>query len=253
MKFRHVCGVALAAVTLGAFGCSQNPPAQQPSTTGATQSSPSDNNIGNTGNMQQGTGSVDQNGPSAGNEGQVQGQGSMNTTGGSVEGQGQAAQGQTGSASFTSDGQIVGFLDAVNKAEIDQAHVALQKAKDPQVKAYAQMMITQHGQAQQNMKRSIGSSITAETTPQVTQLQSDAQSKLSDLQQKSGADFDRAYIDLQVQEHQQVINTLDSQLLNAARDSQLKQQLTALKPELQHHLQRAQAIQTHLGGGSNNP
>lgn len=247
MKFRHVCGVALAAVTLGAFGCSQNPPAQQPSTTGATQTSPSDNNVGNTGNMSQGTG------PSTTNEGQAQGQGGMNTTGSSVEGQGQSMQGQTGSASFTSDGQIVGFLDAVNKAEIDQAHVALQKAKDPQVKAYAQMMITQHGQAQQNMKRSIGSNITAETTPQVTQLQSDTQSKLSDLQQKSGADFDRAYIDLQIQEHQQVINTLDSQLLNAARDSQLKQQLTALKPELQHHLQRAQAIQTHLGGGSSNP
>ena len=251
MTFRNVCGVALAAVTLGAFGCSQNPPAQQPSTTGATTSSAYDN-TGSTGNMSQGTtGNTEQTGPST----QGQGQGTMNSTGASVEGQGQSMQGQSngqvGSGSFSSDGQIVGFVDAVNKAEIDQAHVALQKAKDPQVKAYAQMMINQHGQAQQQMQRSLGSNITAETTPQVTQLQNDAQSKLSELQQKSGADFDRAYIDLQIQEHQQVINTLDGQLLPAARDSQLKQQLTALKPELQHHLQRAQAIQTHLGGGSN--
>ncbi|HEY1959300.1 MAG TPA: DUF4142 domain-containing protein [Polyangiaceae bacterium] len=247
MKFRHVCGVALAAVTLGAFGCSQNPPAQQPTTTGAT--APYDNS-GNTGNVSTGNNNaVDQNGTPQGN---------MNNTtpNGSMQPQGQldqnpAPQGNVG-GSFTSDGQIVGFVDAVNKAEIEQAHVALQKAKDPQVKAYAQMMINQHGQAQQNMHRSL-SSITPETTPQVSQLESDAQSKLSNLQQKTGSDFDRAYIDLQIQEHQQVLNTLDNQLLSAAHDSQLKQQLTGLRPELQHHLERAQAIQSHLGGGSTNP
>lgn len=269
MMFRHTI-VALAAVSLGAFGCASNPPAQQPTTTGATQGYNDNTN-------QPGT---DQNGVSAqGNLGggvnagengvgaQGSAGGSVNAGGSGVQGsmqgnaniggteQGSQTQGQMGQGQFTTDGQIAAFADAVNKGEVDQAKLAVRKAKDAQVKAFAQEMITQHGQLLNSDKRMLSAqNITPEPNAAVNQLESQAQSSLSSLSSKTGSDFDKAYIDLQVQEHQQVLNTLDNEILPAARNATFKQDLQTMRNHVQMHLQRAQAIQSRLqGGGTGNP
>ena len=80
-----------------------------------------------------------------------------------------------------------------------------------------------------------------------TQLQTDSQNAISSLSGQTGADFDKAYIDLQVKEHQDVLNTLDQKLIPSAHNADLKKQLSDLRPKIAEHLQKAQQIQQKLG------
>ncbi|HEY2734568.1 MAG TPA: DUF4142 domain-containing protein [Polyangiales bacterium] len=151
-------------------------------------------------------------------------------------------------ASQLTDPQIAAITDAANKGEIEQAKLAVRKAKDPQVKQYAQMMIDQHG-AEQKKEQQLATtlSLQPETTQMSTQLQTDSQSAISSLSSQSGADFDKAYIDLQVKEHKDVLDAIDNKLIPNAKNAQLKQALTDFRPKVQGHLQKAQEIQQKLG------
>jgi putative membrane protein len=146
------------------------------------------------------------------------------------------------------DSQIAAITDAANKGEIDQAKLALHKAKDPQVKAFAQMMIDHHGTEQKKEQQLCSTlNLQPETTQTSTQLQTDSQNAISSLTSQTGADFDKAYIDLQVKEHRDVLDSIDNKLIPNAKNAQLKQALEAFRPKVQEHLQKAQEIQQKLG------
>ena len=146
------------------------------------------------------------------------------------------------------DAQIAAITDAANKGEIEQAKLALHKAKDPQVKQFAQMMIDHHG-AEQKKEQQLCSTLNVqpETTQTSTQLQTDSQNAISSLSSQTGADFDKAYIDLQVKEHKEVLDSIDNKLIPNAKNAQLKSALEAFRPKIQEHLQKAQEIQQKLG------
>lgn len=146
------------------------------------------------------------------------------------------------------DAQIAAITDAANKGEIEQSKLAVRKAKDPQVKAFAQMMIDHHG-AEQKKEQQICTTLNVqpETTQTSTQLQTDSQNAISSLTSQTGADFDKAYIDLQVKEHRDVLDSIDNKLIPNAKNAQLKQALTEFRPKVQEHLQKAQEIQQKLG------
>src|SRR5678816_2182889 len=138
--------------------------------------------------------------------------------------------------------------EAANKGEIEQAKLAVRKAKDPQVKQFAQMMIDHHG-AEQKKEQTLCSSLNLqpETTQTSTQLQTDSQNAISSLSAQTGADFDKAYIDLQVKEHREVLDSIDNKLIPNAKNAQLKTALTDFRPKIQEHMQKAQEIQQKLG------
>jgi putative membrane protein len=146
------------------------------------------------------------------------------------------------------DPQIAAITDAANKGEIEQAKLAVRKAKDPQVKQFAQMMIDHHG-AEQKKEQQLATSLSLqpETTQASTQLQTDSQNAISSLTSQTGADFDKAYIDLQVKEHKDVLDAIDNKLIPNAKNPQLKQALTDFRPKVQEHLQKATEIQQKLG------
>jgi len=146
------------------------------------------------------------------------------------------------------DAQIAAITDAANKGEIEQAKLAVRKAKDPQVKAFAQMMIDHHGTEQKKEQQLATTlSLTPETTHTSTQLQTDSQNAISSLSSQNGADFDKAYMDLQVKEHKDVLDAIDNKLIPNAKNAQLKSALEAFRPKVQEHLQKAQEIQQKLG------
>jgi putative membrane protein len=207
--------VAVATAALGAYACASTPPAQPPATTGATTSTsnptttPSDT--------------------SAPKEDVVPEQQTMNA--------------------FATDAEIAAFTEAANKGEVEQGHLALARAADPGVKAFARYMIEQHGQAEKSQERLMSTlGITPMATAPTTDLESTATSAVSSLGSLSGAAFDRAYIDLQVKEHQQVLNTLDGKLIPAVHDAEFKRELVNLRPKLEDHLRRAEALQQKLSG-----
>jgi putative membrane protein len=141
------------------------------------------------------------------------------------------------------DEQIAAITDAANSAEIAQAKLAQGKSKDPGIKRFAAMMIKHHGEAKQKQTKlklkGAESSIS-------TALESDATSTLNALKGDKGADFDKAYISAQVQEHQNVLDTINQKLLPNAKNADLRAYLDEIKPRVEEHLKQAKQLQEEL-------
>jgi putative membrane protein len=153
-----------------------------------------------------------------------------------------------------SDEQIAAVTDAANDAEVAQAKIAQKNAKNPRVKKFAAMMIKDHTQAKQKQKKLLGKiDITAAESSMSTQLASDSQQKLEDLKAVKGADFDRAYMDAQVDAHQKVLDAFDNQLIPQAENAEFKALLSEIRPKIAAHLSEAKDIQQALLDASSGP
>lgn len=136
------------------------------------------------------------------------------------------------------DPEIAQVTEAVNSAEIDQAQLARQKSKNAKVRAFAAMMIEHHGEAkrkQADLKMSTAPSTFSRN------LSEESNTTLQTLRNASSADFDRTYLQAQVDGHQKVLDALDRDLIPQAQDNRLKGYLAELKPTVERHLEQAKA------------
>jgi putative membrane protein len=141
-----------------------------------------------------------------------------------------------------SDANIVSLLAIANKSDIEGGQLAQTKAADPQVRSYGTRMVNDHqamlDQGQQLSKQLMVNPMEPELGQQ---LLSDHERSMQLLQGKSGEQFDRAYIDHEIQMHQKIIQ-LVQQAEGSARAPQLRQLLQQSKPALENHLQQAQQV-----------
>lgn len=149
-----------------------------------------------------------------------------------------------------SDAEIAGITDAANSGEMEQARLARTKSKNQKVQQYASMMITQHGDAQKKQSKL---NIKTDESAISRRMIENGNQILTDLKAKTGNDFDRAYMDAQVDQHRQVLDTIDNQLLPSAKSSDLRALLEQIRPTIEHHLQMAQQLQQSLNAPSQNP
>jgi putative membrane protein len=89
--------------------------------------------------------------------------------------------------------------------------------------------------------------VTPEDNDVSRQLRSGADQNTSNLQGKSGADFDSTYIDHEVTYHQAVLDALDKTLIAGAQNAELKALLEKVRPAIAAHLDRAKQVQGNLG------
>lgn len=146
------------------------------------------------------------------------------------------------------DDQIVEITHTANVGEIEQAKLAQTKAKDPRVRKLAAMMLRDHSEADTKGTRlDKKASLSPSPSSASTSLQSDAQSATESLKaQATGADFDKAYVDTQVKEHQAVLDTIDQKLVPNAKNADLKAYLADVRSAVAMHLQHAQDLQKEL-------
>jgi putative membrane protein len=146
------------------------------------------------------------------------------------------------------DPQIADIVVAANEVDIQAGELARTKATNPQVKEFAQRMITDHTgvnqQASQLVQR-LG--VTPEPSPTSQQLRQGGEQNRNNLQGQSGAAFDRAYIDHEVTYHQAVLDAIDNTLIPNAQNPELKALLQQTRPAVEAHLQHAKQIQSSLG------
>ncbi len=149
-----------------------------------------------------------------------------------------------------SDEDIAAVIEAINKSEVDAGQLARSKAQSADVKSFAAMMVGDHTTAlQQETALMSKEHLTPNPSSSTCQsLTTDAQQEASALQQKSGPDFDRAYMDAMVQGHQKVLGMLDDTLIPSAKDAQLKAHLMSLRSHVEMHLRKAIAAQQRLSG-----
>jgi len=145
------------------------------------------------------------------------------------------------------DAQIAGVADALNSGEIEQAKVARTKSTNKDVTAFASMMIEHHGQAQKQQP-ALGEG--EAVSPLSMHLADESKQTVDKLNQAEGKDFDRQYIQAQVDGHQQALDTLTRELLPNAKSPELKRYLQKLQPRIEQHLARARTLSGKLAGTS---
>ncbi|HYB99367.1 MAG TPA: DUF4142 domain-containing protein [Candidatus Limnocylindrales bacterium] len=122
-------------------------------------------------------------------------------------------------------------------AEVETAKIALEKASDKEVKEFAQHMINDHSQNNKELEE-VAKNMN-ETLPKDTDPKHKAM--MDQLKAKSGAEFDRAYMQAQVRDHQEMI-TLFKQQAESGKHPELKSYATKTLPALEKHLDHARKV-----------
>lgn len=155
---------------------------------------------------------------------------------------------ETSQTPAVTDPQIAHIVVTANSIDSAMGELAKTKARSPAVKSFAQTMITDHGAVnQQAVKLAQRLKVTPEANDVSRQLQQGADEAHTGLESKSGAEFDRAYMDREVQYHQAVLDALDQTLIPGAQNAELKALLQGARPAFAAHLARAKQVQGALG------
>ncbi len=135
-----------------------------------------------------------------------------------------------------SDTEFANMAAMGGEAEIKMAEVAMQKSSNKMVKKYASKMMKDHMKAGKNLdKVAMKKNMTLSKTPNEEQMQ-----MMTQLQQASGADFDKMYIEMAgVQAHQKM-ETLFQGEVSGGSDADLKAFAAKTLPTVQMHLKMAQ-------------
>jgi putative membrane protein len=128
-----------------------------------------------------------------------------------------------------------------NAAEISAGQLAASKGNSALVRSYGQQMATDH-QPALNELVTIGNEegLTVPTTPDPAH-----QALMQRLMTLSGYDFDTAYMNSQVSDHQMAISLFQNEVNNGRRD-RVQNYAADKLPHLNEHLQRADSIRTAL-------
>lgn len=140
--------------------------------------------------------------------------------------------------------RIKEFVDdaaASSLMEVQLGKIAQTKAMSQQVKDYAQMMVKDHSSASDKLKSAVQSlNLTLPTS-----MDQDHQSKVDDLNKKTGNDFDKDYIDKMVQAHKDDIDEFEQAQKNLPT-GELRTWVENTLPVLRTHHTQAQTIQDQL-------
>ncbi len=116
-------------------------------------------------------------------------------------------------------------------AEVEMSELAENKATDPGVKDFARMMITDHSQANEELKAlAAQKNIALPSSPD-----EDKREILTRLSARSGKDFDKAYIREMVKDHEKDVKLFEDGLLEV-RDAELRAFIEKTLPVLRKHL-----------------
>jgi putative membrane protein len=111
-------------------------------------------------------------------------------------------------ANLNSDDDFVRDVATKNMAEIELSRIALNKATNPNLKLFAQMMIDDHGAAGEKLKNAAS----GQSIEWPAQLDDKHSKTAQELAKKQGVDFDRDYLEAMVEGHQDFAAKLESRL-----------------------------------------
>jgi putative membrane protein len=131
-----------------------------------------------------------------------------------------------------------------NMAEVAAGKVAQEKARSDDVKKFGQHMVEDHGKMLDEMKQ-MGEKKGARLPASPDKEQQAAMKKLEAM---SGDNFDRAFMEQMVKDHQKALKLAQDTAKNA-KDGELKQAAQKATPEIRKHLRMAQDLSKQAAAG----
>ena len=129
--------------------------------------------------------------------------------------------------------------------EVDAAKLAARKAHSSAVRDFANMMVSDHGKANQQLSAVLSANASkTSTTPDM-----DHKVMLDQLEKTSGEAFDVLYIRGQVAEHQKTVQ-LYEWIIDNGQDPRLTRYAMNTLPTVMRHLELARSIQAQLTGSA---
>jgi putative membrane protein len=145
------------------------------------------------------------------------------------------------------DPQIAAIVVTANQVDIDAGQLAESRSTSKDVQAFAQQMITDHtgvNKAATELVHKLG--VKPEPNATSANLKQGGDANVANLKKLTGAAFDKAYVDHEVEYHQAVIDALDKTLVPSATNEELKALLIKVRPAFVAHLEHAKHLQASL-------
>lgn len=154
------------------------------------------------------------------------------------------ATGTTGTAGTSADLDRSWINDQLEDGdqEVRLGRLAQERGADADVRAFGALMVEKHTMAGTELKRIANRhNVPAEDTGA-----KDDDDEFERLSKLSGAAFDRAYLDLMVDEHEDAIDDLQEKANNNDEHADVKEWATKTLPEVRQHLERARTLRERL-------
>lgn len=172
------------------------------------------------------------------------------------------------SGSFDMDRDFVEErLEAAN-AEIELGRLAQQKATHPEVKEFGALMVKDHQKAAEELRSIVSTagaradrpagtsgetgdrSIADRAAGAAATLQGEARELRQELNELSGRDFDRRYIDEMIDDHEDAVEDLENKADNASHP-EVKAWAAKTLPTVRQHLEQARTLKQTLENAGN--
>jgi putative membrane protein len=145
------------------------------------------------------------------------------------------------------DPEIASIVVTANQVDIDAGKLAAKKSHRKDVRDFAQRMITDHSGVNKSAVELVTRlHVVPEDSHISEHLKMGGEQNLAALKTLGGAAFDKAYVDHEVEYHQQVLDTINELLIPNASNAELKALLVQVEPAFVAHLEHAKRIQAAL-------
>jgi putative membrane protein len=152
-----------------------------------------------------------------------------------------------------SDGEIAYLYLQANLFEVDTAELGRAQGTAPEVKQHGDMVRKDHrGVVKMFEELLLKTGIKPITAGDSASRVAEQEKVVSGLKQKTGADFDRAYIAHELSNHRAVIKTIRETLLPATKNEQLAAHFRDVLPAFEHHLAMTIEAAKSLGVSTEN-
>jgi putative membrane protein len=145
-----------------------------------------------------------------------------------------------------SDANIVALLDEANAADSSAGSIAVAKGTSSEVREFARRMMRDHHQLRSqgaDLAKKLNVTPAAPADDPVASMAQDETNTLNST--AKGKDFDKAYIDAEVNAHKAVLD-LATKAAGQTQNAELKNLIQKAAPVIQGHLVKAESIQKSL-------
>lgn len=129
----------------------------------------------------------------------------------------------------------------MNETELAIGRLAEERAANPQVREFAKAMVSDHQMALTELRRIATDNNVEVDMEDVAEQQRDLRERLME---KTGADFDREFMDWAVDAHEEAVDDVEDKV--ESENQALRNWATKTLPTLRKHLDMARNIQTSL-------
>jgi putative membrane protein len=144
------------------------------------------------------------------------------------------------------DPTIVAIFDAANTADIQTGKLASERAHSSEIRQFGAMLARDHEMVRQQGRDLAGKLGVRPTPPEGDRSAQEQAKLLHRLESLHGAEFDRAFLQHEIEFHRDVIAAVQSTLLPAIENAELKALVVKVAPAFQAHMEMAQNLSQRL-------